>query len=280
MQEPEVPTLQPSRWPRWIRAFAGGWSPRDLLLLAICPLIGVGAAYASERFQSRDHVLQGVELDGEDVSGYARSVLELRAQEQQRALSFQRLRVRVGKAVFRLSGADVGAKRNDDVLEQVMTAGRRGNVLGQVFWRARRASSFESYMLQRSLWTKHSSRNNCAPSGVAALPIPTEGKVSYSEGKVVATYPAAGKPSTAELRPSCCVLLSKGVTGAWNCRASGGHQPPRVALSTRPNTSSKPRCADRSSMFVRVLPKATRHKPPTKRAKPSTKKTMNSASSW
>src|SRR5688572_1891706 len=99
MQEPEISPPVPSRWPRFIRAFGGSWSPRDLLLLMLCPLVGVVAAYTSERIQSREHVLPGVELDGEDVSGYARSVLELRALERQRGLQHQRLRVRVGKAV-------------------------------------------------------------------------------------------------------------------------------------------------------------------------------------
>lgn len=191
MHEPEI-TPKPSRWPRWLRSFGGSWSPRDLLLLLLCPLVGLVAAYASERIQSRDHVLQGVELDGEDVSGHARSLLERQIAERQRTLSIQRLRVRVGNAVFRVSGADVGATLDPDIADRVMAAGRGGNVLAQVYWRVKRASSFESYttglhldpvMLEEHL---HAFER-------AALPIPTEGSVAYIEGKVVATYPAAGE---------------------------------------------------------------------------------------
>lgn len=192
MQESQIPSPQASRWPRWIRAFGGSWSPRDLLLLMACPLIGVLAAYVSERIQSRDHVLPGVELDGEDVSGYARQALELRAAERQRALSFQRVRVRVGSAVFRLSGADVGARRQDDVLGRVMAAGRRGNVLGQMYWRVRRTSSFESHTTELTL-NEALVEEHLHAFELAALPIPTEGKVAYHEGKVIATYPAAGE---------------------------------------------------------------------------------------
>jgi vancomycin resistance protein YoaR len=192
MQEPEISPAQKSHWPRWIRAFSGSWSPRDLLLLAVCPLVGLVSAFASERLQSRDHVLPGVLLDGEDVSGYARSVLESRASEQQRGLSHQRLRVRVGKAVFLLNGADVGARRGNEALEQAMSAGRRGNVLGQVYWRLQRVSSFDEYSTALSLDDTLVEQHLHAFER-AALPIPTEGSVTYVEGKVVATYPAAGE---------------------------------------------------------------------------------------
>lgn len=192
MQEAPVPTPKPSRLPRWIRAFGGTWSPRDLLLLMLCPLIGVVAAYASERIQSNDHVLPGVELDGEDVSGFARSVILSRAEERQRALLHQRLRIRVGNAVFRLSGADLGARRDDYVLEQVMAAGRRGNVLAQLYWRLQRISTFESYATSLHL-DETLVEEQLRAFERAALPIPTEGKVACVDGKVVATYPAAGE---------------------------------------------------------------------------------------
>jgi vancomycin resistance protein YoaR len=192
MHEPEIPEPQSPRLPSWIRAFGGSWSPRDLLLLAVCPLFGLLAAYASERVQSRGHVLPGVELDGEDVSGYARHVLEVRLQERQRALTHQRLRVRVGNAVFRLSGQDVGATRSKDVLERVMAAGRHGNVLGQMLWRARRLSTFEAYATAVEVDDALVEEQLHAFER-AALPIPTEGNVVYAGGKITSTYPAAGE---------------------------------------------------------------------------------------
>lgn len=194
MIEPEPPLEQPrsSRVPAWMRGFVAGWGPRDLLFLCVCPLIGLIAAYGSERIQSRGFVLPGVSVDDTDVSGYGAAVVDefLRSREEQ--VSKRVLRVKVGSSVFRLTGADMGSTLEPETASRILAAGRTGNVLAQVVWRVARLSSFEElttrYRLDESRIEEH-----LHSFEKAALSTPTEGEVRFVNGKVEVTYPAEGE---------------------------------------------------------------------------------------
>lgn len=185
--EPKKP-----RAPAWIRRFLGGWGPRDVLLLCICPILGLGTAYASERIQSKGYVLPGVNVDGTDVSGYAAPVLESFIRGRQAQLDKRVMRVRVGKSVFRVSGAELGAKLDATLADQVMAAGRSGNILGQIAWRVSRW--FGPQLIASSLHLDADKVEERAHEfEQKALATPTEGSVKFQDGKVVATLPAKGE---------------------------------------------------------------------------------------
>lgn len=194
--EPKKP-----RTPAWIRGFGGGWSPRDVLLLCVCPILGLGTAYASERIQSTGHVLPGVSVDGTDVSGYAAPVLETFIRGRQAQLDKRVMRVRVGKTVFRVSGAEVGAKLDATLADQVMAAGRSGNILGQIAWRMSRW--FGPQIIASSLHLDADKVEERAHEfEQKALATPTEGNVKFLDGKVVATLPAKGETIDRRVAPS------------------------------------------------------------------------------
>lgn len=202
MSEPAADPVIPgsSRVPAWIRGFRGPWSPRDLLLLCLCPVFGLLAAYTSERLQFRGHVLPGVSLDGADLSGYSASALESALRAREVGVGKRVVRVRVGTAVFRVSGAELGAHLRSEVGSEVMNAGRRGNILGQIAWRVGRLSTFDEYHtrfdLDQTLVEEH-----LRSFERAALPTPTEGSVRYTDGKVVAVYPSAGETIDRRVAP-------------------------------------------------------------------------------
>lgn len=185
--EPKKP-----RTPAWIRGFRGGWGPRDVLLLCICPVLGLGTAYASERIQSAGYVLPGVSVDGTDVSGYAAPVLESFIRGRQAQLDKRVMRVRVGKMLFRVSGAELGAKLDSTIAQQVMAAGRSGNILGQIAWRVSRWFGPEvvttAFQLDADKVEERSHEFE-----QKALTTPTEGSVVFKDGKVIATLPAKGE---------------------------------------------------------------------------------------
>lgn len=202
MSQPSADPKPPgdSRVPAWIRGFRGPWSPRDLLLLCSCPLIGVFAAYASERFQLQGHVLPGISVDGTDVSGYSAAALESTLRARELGVGKRVVRVRVGAAVFRVSGADLGARLRSEVSGEVMRAGRTGNILAQMAWRVGRLSTFDEHRarfdLDQALVEEH-----LRSFEKAALPTPTEGNVRYLDGKVVAVYPSPGETIDRRVAP-------------------------------------------------------------------------------
>ncbi len=189
-----------ARTPAWIRGFRGPWSPRDLLLLCLCPLLGLASAYASERIQLAGHVLPGVTVDGTDVSGFAASALDGFLKQHQAAAERRVLRVRVGKEDFRLSGSDVGIELSPLLAGQVMAAGRSGNILGQVGWRVGRwfgPQEFDpEFRIDEAKVEEH-----LATFEKAALNTPTEGGVRFVSGKVEATYPAEGETIDRRVAP-------------------------------------------------------------------------------
>jgi vancomycin resistance protein YoaR len=194
MIETEPPLEQPrkSRVPAWVRGFVGGWGPRDLLFLCVCPVIGLLAAYGSERIQSRGFVLPGVSVDETDVSGYGAAVVDefLRSREEQ--VSKRVLRVKVGNSVYRLTGEELGSSLEPDTAARILAAGRTGNVLGQIVWRAARLSSFEELTTRYRL-SDERIEEHLHTLEKAALPTPTEGEVRFVDGKVEAVYPAEGE---------------------------------------------------------------------------------------
>jgi vancomycin resistance protein YoaR len=194
MSESAPPQRDPKspRAPAWLRGFRGPWSPRDVLLLCVCPLLGLGTAYASERVQSAGYVLPGVSVDGTDVSGYAAPVLDAFLQDRHRAIERRVIRVRVGKVAFRLSGADAGVSADANFASQVMAAGRSGNILGQVGWRVGRWFSPQPFSTQFRV-DEAKLEEHLKKFEQAALTTPTEGGVRYISGKIEATYPSAGE---------------------------------------------------------------------------------------
>lgn len=190
----------PSRVRGWLRGFGGTWSPRDLLLLCLCPLVGLGAAYASERFQSIGYVLPGVMVEQTDVSGFSPAALKSVLDDHERAAQRQVVRARVGKAVFRVAGADVGVRLDGDAAGQAMGAGREGNILGQVTWRIRRWLSAEVF-LTRLAFDDARIEEHLHAFERATLPTPTEGSVRFADGKVVATLPAEGETIDRRVAP-------------------------------------------------------------------------------
>src|SRR5690606_5101259 len=123
---------------RWMGSFRGPWAPRDLLLLSLCPILFVAAAFGSERLQSVGHVLPGVRLDSTDVSGFAPAVLDAALAHTLQQARQHVVRVRVGNAVFRISGADLSVRNAPETRAQVLAAGRSGNLLAQLAWRVDR----------------------------------------------------------------------------------------------------------------------------------------------
>jgi vancomycin resistance protein YoaR len=180
------------RVPAWLRGFRGPWSPRDVLLLCACPLIGLGTAYASERVQSAGYVLPGVSVDGTDVSGFAAPVLDAFLKDRHSAIERRVIRVRVGKVAFRLSGADAGVNAESDLASQVMAAGRSGNILGQVGWRVGRWFSPQLFATRFRV-DETKLEEHLKKFEQAALTTPTEGGVRFVAGKVEATYPSQGE---------------------------------------------------------------------------------------
>lgn len=180
------------RVPSWLRGFRGPWSPRDLLLLSVCPLLGLGTAYASERVQSVGHVLPGVAVDGVDVSGFAAPVLDAFLRQQYVVAERRAIRVRVGKATFRLSGADLGLAPEMDLSNQVMAAGRSGNILGQIGWRVGRWLAPQEFTTRFRV-DESKVEEHLKKFENSSLTTPTEGGVRFVAGKVEVTYPAEGE---------------------------------------------------------------------------------------
>lgn len=189
---------------RWLSAWRGPWSPRDLLLLSLCPFLFVATALGSERLQSVGYVLPGVSLDSVDVSGFAPQVLDLAIERVANTARQHTVKARVGSAVFRISGADLSAQIAPDTRAQVLSAGRTGNLLRQVLWRFERFSGPDEYRSKLVL-DQNSVEEHLVAFERAALAIPREGSVTYEEGQVRLVYPEPGE--TIDRQKASALLL-------------------------------------------------------------------------
>lgn len=183
----------PAGFRRFLNSFRGPWSPRDVLLLVLlCPLLFVSAALTSERVQSVGHVLPQVMLQDVDVSGFSARAVDVLLDRLQKDAHQHVVKVRVGSAVFRISGADLHARIASDTREQLLNAGRTGNVVRQVLWRFGRLREPAVYQLSIDLDPRAVEEHLVALER-AALPIPREGSVSYDGKGLRVVYPEPGE---------------------------------------------------------------------------------------
>ncbi len=178
----------------WLASWRGPWRARDVVLaLLIGPTVLLATAFVTERVRMSDHVLPGIQLDGEDLAGLSAAALEQCLQERQTAISEQELRLKIGQKEFSLHGRDVGARLDVDALrERILAEGRQGAVWSQVAsrlarWRAP-VQIAASVQIDEQRWAELLSKFE-----EEALETPREAGLRYENGKLERTEPRPGQ---------------------------------------------------------------------------------------
>lgn len=196
VNQPRDPNAVPAQVAPLLRRLLdvrGRWSKGELGLLLLCPVLLLGTALVTERWQLRGHVMEGVQLDGEPIAGLSEQALRDELESRNEHLTSRVLRWRVGDAVFRVGASELGAAIEvDSLVRALMSAGRQGNLLQQLWWRMRRGFESDGHSSRVSfderLW-----EGELQAYERAVLTRPLEGSLSYEDGKLQRTEPQAGQ---------------------------------------------------------------------------------------
>jgi vancomycin resistance protein YoaR len=199
---PPLPLVRERLRSFW-RGWRAPWSGRDWLLLLCCPVVLVASAWLSERRTLGDAVLVGVWLDQVPMTGVSRSGLTSWLDEGDRLLSARTLRIQVANERFNLRGDEIAAHWDRTIVEQVMSAGRQGNLLAQLKWRLSRIGGAENLHAQVA-FDADAWQQLIARWERASLQVPREAAIRYASGRVQRIDPAPGQrvssqPATALL---------------------------------------------------------------------------------
>lgn len=202
---PREPSARLDGMKRWLRSWRGPWRRRDLVLLGLCPLLLVASALLSERVTLQGHVLGGVLLDGEPVSGWSPDALRERLEEKSQELSARSIAIGLRDAVLPLQARDLDARLEiEGLVAELLRLGREGSWLRQLVWRFERMLEPVA-ITPRVVFDEVRWEAQLAAWEQALLTTPHEAELIYEKGELRRVEPVPGDriqraQASAELR--------------------------------------------------------------------------------